>query len=264
MNLHLRLTKEMSDLIVGKAHQRIIREEIADREPDDLFGRYYDNINTSLNLATVCEIDKKEAEQIILQYEWLGTMPPVITGCYGMKLDGHLAGALVFAFKPGMNLKGSKNSVIPVDAHYLARGACVHWAHPHSASWFIAKVCNTFLAPCTVVAYSDPAAGEVGTIYQALGWHYIGAGKGGPTGYLVDGELIQTRKLVRDGHGGRGINAVRSAFPDAKKITPVPRKARYIGVYGNKRYKKQATKKLLPFIRPYPKRKPLASEADND
>jgi len=236
-----------------KAHQRIIREQMA--EAPTLLGNWWDEVDTSLDKATVAPITSEKAAQVILEYEWLGTMPQLVTRCFGFFHDGILAGACVFAEKPGGNLTSNQNSVVPSDSLYLARGACVHWAHPHAASWFIAHVCRA-LSPCSVLAYSDPEAGEIGTIYQALNWFYIGPSSGGHTGVWIDGKRINLHsfKRDRDYSVGQGLDEVRKAFPSAKSIIPIPRKGRYVGVYGPRPYRKPIEKALRAVALPYPKR----------
>ena len=242
------MTKENS----AKAHQRLIREREA--EAPSLLGPWWEEVDISLEKASIQEISIAKAEEIILRYEWLGTMPIAIKRCYGFFHSGVLAGAAVFAEKPGASLKSDKHSIVPADAWYLARGACVHWAHPHAASWMIAHI-GKLLSPCHIVAYSDPAAGEIGTIYQALNWFYLGASQGGPTAALVDGKLITLRSFQRDRNYevGKSLKSVAEAFPRSK-VLPVGRKGRYVGVYGPPAFKRAATKRLQPFALPYPKR----------
>jgi len=233
-----------------KAHQRVIRETEADAP--SLLGQWWNDVDTSLSVASVKEISSQKAAEVILRYEWLGSMPQAITRCFGFYHDGVLAGACVFAEKPGSNLGSDKTSQVPPDALYLARGACVHWAHPHAASWFISRV-GKLLSPCVILAYSDPAAGEVGTIYQALGWTYIGASIGGPTAVLVDNKLMTLRSFKRDRNYtvGQSLDAVQAAFPSAT-INAVGRKGRYVGIFGDKRYQKAMRTRLTPL--PYVKR----------
>jgi hypothetical protein len=241
---------QVGDPIKVKAHQRVIREKEADAP--SLLGDWWNEVNIDLASASVREITTKNAASVILRYEWLGTMPQAIKRCFGLFHDGVLAGACVFAEKPGSNLESNNTGQVPHDALYLARGACVHWAHRHAATWFLSRV-GALLSPCSILAYSDPAAGEVGTIYQALNWCYIGASKGGPTAVEVDGKLLTLRSFKRDRKGavGQGLQAVREAFPRSE-IRAVGRKGRYVGVYGDKRYRKNIIKQLVMF--PYPKR----------
>ena len=60
-----------------KAHQRIIREKLLNREPFP---------NEVLAQARVVPISNGEAESIILKYEWLGTMATDTKFCYALKV----------------------------------------------------------------------------------------------------------------------------------------------------------------------------------
>ena len=60
--------------MIGKAHQRIIRDKKSKEIPNDLFGNYWDNINTDIDNGIIKVIDYQTAKKIILEYEWLGSM----------------------------------------------------------------------------------------------------------------------------------------------------------------------------------------------
>jgi hypothetical protein len=63
----------------------------------------------------------------------------------------------------------------------LARGACVHWAHPHTPSFLIARACKLAAKEFgwkVFCAYADPRAGEIGAVYQAASWLCLGIGPG--------------------------------------------------------------------------------------
>jgi hypothetical protein len=67
----------------------------------------------------------------------------------------------------------------------ISRGACISWSPKGLASWLIMKsirwmVDNTQYRVFT--CYSDPEAGEVGTIYQACNFYYLGKSSG--TSYM--------------------------------------------------------------------------------
>lgn len=238
-----------------KAHQRIIREqkEVSNKGQLSFFPTEPQNAN--LKTATVKEITTGLAEKIILEYEWLGTMPPRITRCYGIFFDGFIGGALVFAKNPGDNLVGYKNSIVPKETLYLARGACLHWTPKNTASKFISEVARNFLGNCTILAYADETAGEIGTIYQSLNWFYLGKSSGGPTGFIVDGERITAKNFKRRNNFrvGQGIEDIKKFYPDSD-IVPLQRKRRYIGVYGDKRFKKKMVNHFNKYSKRYPKR----------
>ena len=70
---------------VGKAHQRKIREERSlNAAQENLFGAWWEDIDTDIKKAEVREISYATAEAIILEYEWLGCMPAMVEVCYGI------------------------------------------------------------------------------------------------------------------------------------------------------------------------------------
>ena len=234
-----------------KAHQRIIREREQENPYPDLFGSWWEDIDLTLRNTDIRPIDRETCEAIILKYEWLGTMPPFIRDMYGIFFDGHCGGALVFSQRTEANLENAALSVIPKDALYLSRGACAHWTPRNTASYFISAVCNEF-APCTVLAYADITAGEIGQIYQALGWYHFKSHKKDAAGYIIDGKSISTRTL-KSRFGTQSFDVIKSNYPRSE-IIKVPRKLKYVGVYGDRRCKEEWRKKLRPHSLPYPKR----------
>ena len=123
-----------------------------------------------------------EAKALIVRHEWLRSMPTGTLACYGLKTDlGDFVGVVAFARGPAPeshDLCGPEHRHLAV---CLARGACVHWAHPHAASFLISRACK--LAHRNhgwkiFFAYADPRAGEIGAVYQACNWLYLGVGVG--------------------------------------------------------------------------------------
>lgn len=179
-------------------HQRKIREEEALANPRPVMA--------NLDGVVVRQITREEAESIIYQYEWLGTMPTVARAYYGMlTADGEIIGACCFGVGGGSNARnicGPENRDVTI---CLERGACVHWAHPHAGSKLVSSACRLASKEFgwkIFYAYSDEAAGEIGTIYQACNWIYLGRGVGrgnGNTGRSVfknpDGKKITSRSL---------------------------------------------------------------------
>jgi hypothetical protein len=157
-----------------KAHQRLIRERHA-LEVDPLIEDKR-AAASSMSNAWVREIDNETAKQIILKYEWLGTMGTTDYR-FGLYFGEYLAGAVCFGRTAGTKTAASVCG--PEYAHVvktLNRGACVHWAHPHSASFLISRACRMMSEKGyhVFIAYSDTEAGEIGTVYQASNWLYCG------------------------------------------------------------------------------------------
>jgi hypothetical protein len=200
-----------------KAHQRLIREQHA-LEPDPLIEEKR-ALAASLRNATVREITHAEAKTVILRYEWLGNMG-VTDYAFGLYFAEHLAGVVCFGRTAGT--KTAESVCGEPYAHLvkvLNRGACVHWAHPHSASFLISQACRlmSWKGYHIFVAYSDPAAGEIGTVYQACGWLYCGTNTHA-SGFVWPGKPIAqdpTWGTFKDGkiHDERNIqHSVRRAY----------------------------------------------------
>jgi len=155
----------------GKAHQRVIREHMAQQPEADIAEKR--RLAADFENAVVREISYDEAKNLILGNEWLGNMG-ITEFAFGLFFGCHLAGTVCFGRTAGAtSICGQDNSEKVVT---LCRGACVHWAHVHSASFLISEACRqmTKKGYNVFVAYSDPAANEVGTVYQASNWLYCG------------------------------------------------------------------------------------------
>jgi hypothetical protein len=137
-----------------KAHQRVIREQLA--AAANGMER-----TVGIRTALVRPITIAEAKAIIVQYEWLGTLPAVTRHCYGIFFDGELGGAVVYGDEYGENLGvwdryGYSGRIIA-----LLRGACLPWAHPHAASKLIRRSMDLLPERYRVVtATVDALAGE--------------------------------------------------------------------------------------------------------
>jgi hypothetical protein len=195
-------------------HQRQIRDMLAAEQPRPAMS--------SLAGCRVAAIDLPQARRIILTYEWLGTMGRPPAACYGLlDCDDTVIGALTFSSGPNHTRERLLGKEHAAKVICLERGACVHWAHQHAASFLIGRAVR--LAAAThgwevFYAYSDEAAGDIGTVYQATNWLYFGKGPGatGRNGFRVaiqppgvaDDDLVNhlsTRELRR-GKLGRLID----------------------------------------------------------
>ncbi len=258
-----------------KAHQRIIRErKESEAAGENLFGAWWEDIDVDISKAEVRETDRATAESIILEYEWLGCMPAVVWHMFGIFFDGNCAGVVCYGPEYSENLgkigrergvKGADWSKYGFEGKMilLSRGACVHWAHPHAGSALIRRSMKLLPEKYEVVtATVDEAAGEVGTIYQACGFLYVGSMRdGNPNvnsrrldrdGWLIDGK-IWTARSIRARCGTTRIDEVRKVFPDVKKI-PQHSKGRYFAFRGNKTVKKAHKRAIEHMIKPYPRR----------
>ena len=127
----------------------------------------------------------QEIKQFIERHEWLGKLPARPTHRFIARHKGILAGTIVMATPNAFsNLLGRENR----DREKLiSRGACISWAPKNLGSWLIMQsirwmVNNTEFRYFT--AYSDPEAKELGTIYQACNFYYLGQTSGTAYQYL--------------------------------------------------------------------------------
>ena len=147
----------------------------------------------------------------------------------------------------------------------LSRGVCLWWTPKNTASFFITKA-NKWLYENTdyrvITATVDPMAGEVGTIYQALNWHYVGSMRranpnvknsdGSRFGVVIDGKLYGSRS-IRAMIGSQKKADILAQFPEAKFVRQAE-KQRYFTFLGNKKERKELRKNINHLIIAYPKR----------
>lgn len=132
--------------------------------------------------AIVRPVTRQVAEQIILKYEWLGTLPFNCNFYYGIFFGMYCAGVTCISVGNTGSAPGAYKMFglgSQKEFAYLQRGANVHWSPSGANSKLVSWTCK-LLAKSSgakiIIAYSDSDAGEIGTIYQAAGWTYIGKG----------------------------------------------------------------------------------------
>ena len=240
----------MAGYKVKKAHQRSIRDAEQKKHPRP--------VEANLDGAVVRSISVDEATPFILRYEWLGSMSSIPQACYGLftKANG-LTSVTVFGMGGGTQShdlcgREHRHKVI-----CLERGANAHWASKNAGSYITAHACRLACAEHgweIFYAYSDPRAGEIGTIYQAANWHYIGTtrtaeqqGKATQRQHwrYPDGTFI-TSRTMRRWFGGAEVARFAGLVPEWQ-----PDRARYVHFERNKK----RWRRLLRYnILPYPKR----------
>lgn len=198
----------------------------------------------------------KEARDFIVTYEWVGNMG-TSKHCFGLFLGGHLASVVCYgpliATSHYSNILGKDLSKSIMQ---LCRGAATFWAPKWASSKLIShslKLLRQTMKVTAVVAYADPEAGEVGTIYQACNAYYIGeTSPGRGKKYIINGHSYDPRKVVKK-FGSRARDHILKIDPEYKTI-PIKPKHRYIFVLGSKKERNEILHRISPFIRQYPKR----------
>jgi hypothetical protein len=143
----------------------------------------------------------------------------------------------------------------------LLRGACVHYAPKNAASFLVSRACKLSAAEFgwrAFSAYADAAASEVGAIYQACNWLYLGVSVG-RTANGLDRWRYYCRKTGR-WHSEwmlrqRGIRAQPLRCDPGWKAERLRDKHRYVHFEGSRRERRAASAALKYEPRPYPKRR---------
>lgn len=201
-------------------------------------------------------------------------MPAVVWHMYGIFFDGCCAGVVCYGpeYSENLGIQARESGRKCADwSKYgyegkmilLSRGACVHWAHPHCGSKLIRASMKLLPQKYEIVtATTDEAAGEVGTIYQACGFHYVGSMRDSNTnvnsrrldrdGWMIDGKIWSARS-IRQAVGSTRIDDIRAIFPGVEKVAQHS-KHRYFAFRGSTKTKRTHQKAISHLIKPYPKR----------
>ena len=158
---------------------------ISDLKEANLTEEEYNSLRIEdFEFSYVDKEDKEQCEEIKLfieRHEWLGKLParPTHRFIARLKMNGIIAGAIVMATPNAFShILGKENRD---KEKLISRGACISWAPKNLGSWLIMKsikwmVKNTQFRMFS--AYSDPEAKELGTIYQACNFIYLGQKSG--------------------------------------------------------------------------------------
>ena len=254
-----RFIKSLNSNEVGEEYQYKMRKKFANEEMNK---KYWEQYDLSLKNSTVREISFKEAKEIIDKYEWLGCMPVCVRHCYGLFFpslnnDGNelLGGVTVFSQEYTENQGvwdkyGYTGKII-----LLARGVNLHFCPKNANSHLIMESIKLLPEKYSVVTCTvDNLAGEVGTIYQACNFDYVGVMRKGKdrTGYLIDGKLYGSR-AIRQKYGTQKRDIIKQLVPNVQ-IIKQKSKGRYFYFRGDKRTRKQLRSSISSLIKPYPKR----------
>jgi len=158
-----------------RCHQRVIQEQHRDDHP----------IPEDFSTASVREIPYQQAKEFILKYEWLGNMGTTVRA-FGLFFGDELAAVECFGHPGSEPIREICGKEHADKVYWLARGARTHWAHPHSSSFLVNRACRMMGEPWKTsdgrdmpakhvfLATADTDAGEIGTVYQASNWFYLG------------------------------------------------------------------------------------------
>ena len=234
------------------AHQYEIREQRAVEEPRETIP--------SLDGCRVDKVDQAAAKELILKYEWLGTMGRSLAS-YGLYGPGNeLLGVVLFGWPSSVESRDVCGKEYRDIAVCLERGACVHYAPDNAASFLISRAVKLAAAEHgwrIFYAYADMEAGEYGYVYQACNWLYIGqgVGRGGSWRlredfYIPEEDKVISSRALR--HRGITVTQAREMWESRWKHP----KHKYVHFECNRTQRKVLLAALRYPVLPYPKRQP--------
>lgn len=274
------------DYKVGECYQFKIKKETEeeDRKLGMPFGCSMDDLVFGLEDLSDDHVN------FIKRYEWLGTVgyisnPEIYVARH--KETGYIAG-LVIICTPNAFTKGLEKG----HEALIQRGATASWAPKNLGSKLISYACRQSVKNTerrVFVAYSDPEAGEIGTIYQACNFRFLGKKFGTKHNFLMpDGRKVSSRffrktssfkryakklgitwqKSWEKPNGYQDLKAIPKEILEALKqagieemgtcqIVPAIPKGKYALILGrNKKETKELIKKYDKILQslPYPKR----------
>tara|TARA_R110000868_G_scaffold203969_8_gene451960 strand:+ start:128 stop:1624 length:1497 start_codon:yes stop_codon:yes gene_type:complete len=231
-------------------------------------GLSFDPSECSISNSEVRAITKVEAKKIIEEYEWLGYMPSYTKYHFGIffNIGGreYLGGVVVFQDDYVENVGGWDKYGYSGKIILLSRGVCLWWAPKNANTYLISKALKwleTNTDYKVVTATVDSLAGEIGTIYQAANWNYVGVMDGNilkngkareRLGVLIDNKLYTSRQ-IRSMLGTMKKGVILENYPEAKFIKQKA-KSRYFYFLGSKKERKLNRLTISSQIKPYPKR----------
>ena len=150
-------------------------------------------------------LERQEATEFIQRHEWLGNLSQYTTHWFGAFYHDPNQGLMGREIMVGvilMNMPNAFSKLLGDDTQtierLISRGACISWSPKNLASSFLMwtiqwMVKNTPYRLFT--AYSDPTAKEIGTIYQACNFYYLGKKSGTTTRYInpYTGRIVSDR-----------------------------------------------------------------------
>ncbi len=255
----------MSKLNINTAHQYLRRVE---KQIEEQENPYWKNLDLDLKRVTIKPVSLSYAKEIIEEYEYLGCIAAVNWYQYGIFFkdmeDGEeICGGVVvygqeYAENRGVWDKyGYTGKII-----LLNRGVCLHWTPKNTNSKLIMESMKMLPEKYEVITCTiDPDAGEIGTIYQACNFNYVGAMRKNKkrTNFIINGKKYGSRS-VRQTYG----TMAKDKLPELVKaklgedatleFVQVHAKHRYFYFRGTKVTRKIHKKALESIIKEYPKR----------
>jgi hypothetical protein len=194
----------------------------------------------------VMAISQIEAKKLLVQNHYLHSFPGGTMLSFGVFFKDRLLGVVTLGIGPyrgyGHILGANQKDCLTLTRLWLSDEL-----PRNSESKVIGIVLRALKRDTSlkyVLAYSDPTAGHVGTIYQATNWLYIGISAATPL-YSVEGGLPCHSRTLGHKLGSHSIRYLTSRGLDVKTVPQSP-KHRYI-YFLDQSWRSRLTLPILPY-----------------
>jgi hypothetical protein len=183
---------------------------------------------STLKALAVRPVASEAIRSLIVREHYLHSMPAAPRYCFGVYVGDGLHGAAVFT--AGARLGHHVVTGRPQDVVTLARLWLSDALPPNSESRVLGYLVRWLRRQTThkaILSYADPLVGHVGTIYQAVGWLYLGQTDGDAALDVGDGTVVH-RRTAYDRFGTNAVSLLRrTGLPRARWVHR-PGKHRYL------------------------------------
>ena len=209
-------------------HQKFLNTAsvVAGKTPDQSTNDALGRIVWNLKVAPISQVD---AKNLLVSNHYLHSFPGGTKLHFGIFYQSSLMGAITLGVGPFLGY-GLVNGATPEDCITLTRLWLEDDLPRNSESRVIGILLQSLQKETSlkfVLAYSDPAAGHLGTIYQATNWVYTGLSSATPLYDIGDGILHHSRSLAH----GLGTHSIRYLASQGISVKTVPQMAKHRYIY---------------------------------
>jgi hypothetical protein len=179
-----------------------------------------------LKVAPISQVD---AKNLLVSKHYLHSFPGGTKLRFGIFYQSSLMGAIALGVGPFLG-HGLVDRATPEDCITLTRLWLADNLPRNSESRVIGILLRSLQKETSlkfVLAYSDPAAGHLGTIYQSTNWIYTGLSSATPLYDIGDGILHHSRSLAH----GLGTHSIRYLASQGISVKTVPQMAKHRYIY---------------------------------